>query len=59
MADDHNTLKSLLLIAIQDDPFESVRDIIAEKPQRKIYELMNNIHEKDLSIQPKDGSREL
>ena len=50
MADDHDTLRALLLVAIQDDSFESVRDIIVEPPQRKIDELMKDIREKELSI---------
>ena len=51
-------LRALFLVAIQDDSFESMRDVIVEQPQRKINKLMNNIYEKDSPIYLKDESRE-
>ena len=56
VADDEQTLRALLLVAIQDESFESIRDNILEKPNRSINELLGDIREKDTSLQMKDGS---
>ena len=59
VADDDQTLRALLLVAIQDESFESIRDNILEKPNRSVDELLGDIREKDTSLQMKDGVRSL
>lgn len=59
VADDDQTLRALLLVVIQDELFESVRDNIIKNPMRSVDELLGNISEKDISLQMKDGVREL
>ena len=56
---DTDTLRALLLVAIQDDQFETVRDNIVHKPTRDIAEILKDIRERDTSMQMKDGAREL
>ena len=56
VADDEQTLRALLLVAIQDESFESIRDNILEKPNRSVDELLGDIRKKDTSLQMKDGS---
>ena len=55
---DHN-LRALLLVVIQDESLESIRDNILEKPNRSVGELLGDIREKDTSLQMKDGVRSL
>ena len=59
VADDEQTLRALLLVAIQDESFESIKDNILEKPNRSVDELLGDIREKDTSLQMKDGVRSL
>ena len=59
VADDTDTLRALLLVAIQDDSYDSIRDTIVEKPTRNIDELLTDIRQKDTSLQIKDGARDI
>ena len=59
VADDGQTLRPLLLVAIQDELFESIRDNILKKPNRSVDELLGDIREKDTSLQMKDRVRSL
>ena len=59
VADDTDTLRALLLVAIQDDSYDSIRDTIVEKPKRNIDELLTDIRQKDTSLQIKDGARDI
>ena len=56
---DNETLRAFLLVALQDDDYDSIRDIIIEKPERAIDDLLNNIRQKDTSLQLKEGVRRL
>ena len=57
--DDCQSLRALLLVAIQDESFESIRDNILEKTNRSVDDLLGDIREKDTSLQMKDGIRSL
>ena len=59
VADDTDTLRALLLVAIQDDSYDSIRDTIVEKPTRNIDQLLTDIRQKDTSLQIKDGARDI
>ena len=59
VVDDDQTLRALLLVAIQDESFESIRNNILEKLNRSVDELLGDIREKDTSLQMKDGVRSL
>jgi hypothetical protein len=56
LVEDTDTLHALLLVAIQDDQFEMIRDNIIHKPTLSIDEILKDIHEHDTSIQMKDGA---
>ena len=43
LADDTDTLRALLLVAIQDDQFEQVRDTIIKEPDRQIDTLLKDL----------------
>jgi hypothetical protein len=54
LAEDMDTLHALLLFAIQDDQFETIRDNIVHKPTLSIDEILKDICEQDTSMQMKD-----
>jgi hypothetical protein len=56
LAVDTDTLHALLLAAIQDDQFETIRDNIVHKPTLSIDEILKDIREHDTSMQMKDGA---
>jgi hypothetical protein len=59
LAEDMDTLHALLLVAIQDDQFEMIRDNIVHKPMLSIDEILKDIRERDTSMQMKDGARNI
>ena len=59
IANDLDTLRALLLVSIQDDAYESVRDDILKNPSTSIEDHLTAIREKDTSIQINDGVRDL
>jgi hypothetical protein len=59
LAEDTDTLCALLLVAIQDDQFETIRDNIVHKPTLSIDEILKDIRERDTSMQMKDGARNI
>ncbi len=56
LAEDMDTLCALLLVAIQDDQFEMIRDNIVHKPMLSIDEILKDICEHNTSMQMKDGA---
>jgi hypothetical protein len=56
LAEDTDTLHALLLVAIQDDQFETIRDNIVHKPMLSIDEILKDIRERHTSMQMKDGA---
>ena len=50
IGEDLDTLRAFLLIAIQDDDFDSVRDSILESPNKSIEELLTEIRTKEASM---------
>jgi hypothetical protein len=54
LADDSDTLRALLLVAIQDDDFELVRDSIVHKPNSSTDQILTEIRERDTSLMMKD-----
>ncbi|KAI2499912.1 hypothetical protein MHU86_14582 [Fragilaria crotonensis] len=54
LADDTATLRALLLVAIQDDDFEIVRDSIVQKPNSSLDQILTEIRERDTSLMMKD-----
>jgi hypothetical protein len=56
LAEDTDTLRALLLVAIQDDQFETIRDNIVHKPMLSIEDILEDIREHDNSMQMKDGA---
>jgi hypothetical protein len=59
LAEDTDTLRALLLVAIQDDQFETIRDNIVHKPTLSFDEILKDICECDTSMQMKDGARKI
>ena len=49
----------MLLVAIQDESFESIRYNVFEKLKRSVNELLGDIKEKDASLLMKDRVRSL
>lgn len=56
IADDKDTIRALLLFALQDDAFDSVRDHIIEHPEKSVDEILRDIRERDSSLLLKEGS---
>jgi hypothetical protein len=56
LAEDTDTLRALLLVAIQDDQFETIRDNIVHKPTLSIDEILKDIRKHNTSMQMKDGA---
>ena len=56
LAMDTDTLWALLLVAIQDDQFEPVRDMIVKEPTRGVDEILKNLHDQETSFQIKDSA---
>ena len=45
LAMDMDTLRALLLVAIQDEQFEPVRDTIVKEPTRGMDEILKDLHD--------------
>jgi hypothetical protein len=56
LVEDMDTLHARLLVAIQDDQFAMIHDNIVHKPMLSIDEILKDIHERDTSMQMKDGA---
>ena len=54
LSDDTDTLHALLLVAIQDDSFEMVRDTIVHKPDLSIDSILTELRERETSLMMKD-----
>ena len=51
LADDNDTLRALLLVAIQDDQYQTIRTDIVQKPERDIDTIFKDIRDHDSSLQ--------
>ena len=54
LAEDKDTLRALLLVAIQDDAFETVRDAIVQQPDKSVEAILTDIREKETVLNIKD-----
>ena len=54
LAEDKDTLRALLLVAIQDDAFETVRDAIVQQPNKSVEAILSDIREKETVLNIKD-----
>jgi hypothetical protein len=54
LADDTDTLRAFLLVAIQDDAFETIRDSIVQRPTSTIDEILTEIREREATLNLKD-----
>jgi hypothetical protein len=59
LAEDTDTLHALLLVAIQDDQFETICDNIVHKPTLSIDKILKDICEHATSMQMKDGAHNM
>lgn len=59
IAEDTDTLRALLLVAIQDDDFEMVRDSIVHKPAHGVESILTEIRERETSLILKDQASKL
>ena len=55
LATDMDTLQVLLLVAIQDDQFELVRDTIVKEPTRGVDKILKDLCDCETSLQIKDS----
>ena len=56
LASDTDTLRALLLVAIQDDQFELVQDSIVKEPTWGIDEILKDLWEQETSLHIKDSA---
>ena len=56
LATDTDTLRALLLVAIQDEQFEPVQDTIVKEPTRGIDEILKDLRDRETSLQIKDSA---
>ena len=56
IAGDDASLRALLLVAIQDDDFEVVRDSIVKDPNRKAEAILTDLREREMSLKMKDDN---
>ena len=54
IAEDNDSLRALLLVAIQDDDFEMVRDSIVHKPNLSVDSILTELREREMSLVMKD-----
>lgn len=54
LSDDTDTLRALLLVAIQDDGFEMVRDSIVHKPDLSVESIVTELRERETSLMMRD-----
>ena len=55
IANDNETLRALLLLAIQDPNFDTVRDEILKSPNKSIEDLLTDLRERDSSLAIRDS----
>ena len=53
---DTDMLQALLLVAIQDEQFEPIRDTIVKEPTRGIDEILKDLRDQETSLQIKDSA---
>ena len=56
LATDTDTLQALLLVAIQDEQFEPVWDMIVKEPTRGVDEILKDLHDQETLLQIKDSA---
>ena len=56
IASDDASLRALLLVAIQDDDFDVVRDSIIKDPNRKAEAILTDLRERDHTLNMKDNN---
>ena len=56
IANDNETLRALLLLAIQDPNFDTVRDEILKSPNKSIEDLLTDLRERDSSLAIRDST---
>ena len=56
IAGDNETLRALLLLAIQDPNFDTVRDEILKSPNKSIEDLLTDLRERDSSLAIRDST---
>ena len=54
LSEDMDTLRALLLVSIQDDDFDTVRDSIVHKPNSSVETILTEIRERETSLMMKD-----
>lgn len=59
LVQDTDTLRALLLVAIQHDDYDAVRDDILKSPSKDLNVFLNAIRERDSSLQMKDAGRDI
>lgn len=59
LSEDTDTLRALLLVSIQDDDFEMVRDTIVHRPQSSVEMILTEIRERETSLMMKDRASNL
>jgi hypothetical protein len=50
LAEDTDTLRALLLVAIQDDAFDTVRDSIVHRPDNSVEAILTEIQEREMLL---------
>lgn len=56
LATDNDTLRALLLVAIQDDSYDTVRDVLVNQPLRKVDDILTDLRNREASMMIKDGA---
>ncbi|KAI2510963.1 hypothetical protein MHU86_3435 [Fragilaria crotonensis] len=59
LSEDVDTLRALLLVAIQDDDFDMVRDSIVHKPDSTVESILTELRERETSLMMKDQASKL
>ncbi len=59
LAEDVDILRALLLVAIQDDDFDMVRDSIVHKPDSTVDSILTELRERETSLMMKDQASNL
>ncbi len=59
LSEDTDTLRALLLVAIQDDDFEMVHDSIVHKPESGVETILTEIRERETSLMMKDQASKM
>ena len=59
MADDKDSLRAFLLVAIQDDDFDSVRESIVRRPATDIEAILTEIREREMTLTIKESATNL